>query len=118
MTSFLGIKEFLLASLMVEAALAEQTGKTVAASTATNEMSSCCCRLNLDLAEFSVHPTEPANYRGSYTTGSKETVDIEIAMCRNTGIGTTTIIASCLESMVTTMGLLLKLTGCEEKEEI
>ena len=61
MTSFLGIKEFLLASLMVEAALEEQRGKTVAASTATNEMSSCCCRLNLDSAEFSVHPPNPLN---------------------------------------------------------
>ena len=32
------------------------------------------------------NPTEPANYRGSYTTASKEIVDIEIAMCQGAGI--------------------------------
>jgi len=29
---------------------------------------------------FQLYPIEPANYRGSYTKGSKEIVDIEIAM--------------------------------------
>jgi hypothetical protein len=62
------------------------------------------------------NPTEPANYRGSYTTISKEIVDIEIAMCRNAGIVTTGIITIRLETMITTtMGLLLKLTVCEEE---
>lgn len=32
------------------------------------------------------NPTEPANYRGSYTTVSKEIAEIEIATCRNSGI--------------------------------
>ena len=31
------------------------------------------------------NPTEPANYRGSYTTASKEIVDIEIAMYQSGG---------------------------------
>jgi len=31
------------------------------------------------------NPTESANYRGSYTTASKEIVDIEIAMHQSTG---------------------------------
>ena len=30
--------------------------------------------------------TDPANYGGSNARGSKETVDIEIAMCRSDGI--------------------------------
>ena len=31
------------------------------------------------------NPTEPANYRGSYTTVRKEIVDIEIGMYRSAG---------------------------------
>jgi hypothetical protein len=31
------------------------------------------------------NPTEPANYRGSYTTARKEIVDIEIAMYQSAG---------------------------------
>jgi hypothetical protein len=34
---------------------------------------------------FQLHPTEPANYRGFYTKGSKEIVDIEIARYENSG---------------------------------
>jgi hypothetical protein len=45
-------------------------------------------------------PPNPPNYRGSYNTASKEILDIEIGMCRNTGIVTTTI------------ALLLELTVC------
>jgi hypothetical protein len=45
--------------------------------------------------------TEPADYRDSYTTTSKEIVDIEIAMYRNAGI------------ITTMMELLLKLTVSE-----
>ena len=62
------------------------------------------------------NPTEPANYRGSYTTASKEIVDIEIAMCRNAGIVTTRIITIDLGTMVTTtIGLLLELAVYEEE---
>jgi hypothetical protein len=35
---------------------------------------------------FQLHPTEPANYRDSYTTASKEIVDTEIGMCLSDGI--------------------------------
>ncbi len=35
------------------------------------------------------NPTEPANYRGSYNTASKEIVDIEIAMYHTVGITVT-----------------------------
>jgi hypothetical protein len=35
---------------------------------------------------FYPNPTEPANYTGSYTTGSKEIVGIEIAMYQSAGI--------------------------------
>jgi hypothetical protein len=60
------------------------------------------------------NPTEPANYRGSYTTASKEIVDIEIAMSRNNGIVTTRIITIGLGTMVaSTMELLLKLMMSE-----
>jgi hypothetical protein len=60
--------------------------------------------------------SEPANCTGSYTAGSKEIVDIEIAMCRNAGIVKTGIITIRLGTMATTtIGLLLKLTVCEEE---
>ena len=63
--------------------------------------------------------TEPANYRGSYTTARKEIVDIEIAMYQSAGtliIGTITIAA---RTIVTTMQLLwlLKLTVSQGQEE-
>jgi hypothetical protein len=46
-------------------------------------------------SEFMLPPTEPAYYTGSYTRGSKEIVDIEIAMFENAGaiITDSTIIA-------------------------
>jgi hypothetical protein len=62
------------------------------------------------------NPTEPANYRGSYTAASKELVDIEIAMCRNSGIVITDTITIGLGTMVTTtIELLLKLTVSGEE---
>jgi hypothetical protein len=55
------------------------------------------------------NPTEPANYRGSYTTVSKEIVDIEIAMYQSAGTivimtGTATIALGTI--VITTMELL------------
>ena len=47
------------------------------------------------------HPTEPANYTGSYTAVSKEILDIEITMHQSAGI------------ITTMMELLLKLTLSE-----
>ncbi len=49
------------------------------------------------------NPTEPANYRGSNTRVSKEIADIEIGMCRNARIVTTTGIITIVPiQMVTT----------------
>ena len=62
------------------------------------------------------NPTEPVNYRGSNTRGSKEIVDIEIAMPRNAGIiaVVTGIIAIGFVTIVaTTLELLHKLTISE-----
>jgi len=52
--------------------------------------------------------TEPANYRGSYTTKSKEIVDIEIAMYQSAGMvipGTITIEPGTI--VITAMKLFL-----------
>ena len=54
------------------------------------------------------NPTEPANYRGSYTATSKEVVDIKIAMCQSAS----TIVTTAIE-----LFLVLKLTVSEEQEE-
>jgi hypothetical protein len=59
--------------------------------------------------KIQLHPTEPANYRGSYTTVSKEIVDIEIAMYQSAGTivimtGTATIALGTI--VITTMELL------------
>ncbi len=63
------------------------------------------------------NPTEPANYRGSYTTVSKEIVDIEITMYQSVGtiiIGTITVEPGTL--VITAIELLLlKLTVIEEE---
>ena len=47
------------------------------------------------------HPTEPANYRSSYSSASKEVVDIKIALCQSACI----IVTTAIELL-----LLLKLT--------
>jgi hypothetical protein len=61
--------------------------------------------------------TEPGNYRGSYTTVSREIVDIEIAMYQSVGTITGTIAIEPVTTVTTTMELLLlKLTLSEEKE--
>ena len=63
-----------------------------------------------------MHPTEPANYRGSYTTISKELVDTEITMRSDgvtimTGITTTADLGATAK---TTMELLLSMRVSEE----
>ena len=61
------------------------------------------------------NPTEPANYRGSYTTVSKAIVDIEIAMYQIARIvipGTITIEPGTIA--ITAMQLLLKLTVSDQ----
>jgi hypothetical protein len=66
---------------------------------------------------FQLHPTEPANYRGSHTTGSKEIADIEVIKHRNAEIieiaGTISI--GLVSIVITTMEELGKLTISEEK---
>ena len=42
------------------------------------------------------NPTEPANYRGSYSTASKEIVDIEIAMYQSAG----TLVMTAVEMLL------------------
>ncbi len=71
----------------------------------------------LDSSESSAaYPTKPANCRGSYTTASKEIVDIEIALCRNARIVTTGFITIGLGTIVTTtMEPLLKQMIPEEE---
>jgi hypothetical protein len=62
------------------------------------------------------HPTEPANYRGSYTTISKELVDTEITM-RSDGVTIMTgiITTAALEATAKTiMELLLSMRVSEE----
>jgi hypothetical protein len=62
------------------------------------------------------NPTEPANYRGSYNTASKEIVDIETAMYRNAGtIITATITIEPWTIVIISMQLLFKLTVSEEE---
>jgi hypothetical protein len=58
---------------------------------------------------FQLHPTEPANYTGSYTRVRKRTVDTEIAMHQG----------SRRTILTTTMQMLpvLKLTVSEEEQE-
>jgi hypothetical protein len=62
--------------------------------------------------------TEPANYRGSYTTARKEIVDIEIAMHQNSRtllidtIARTAIVTTAIQQML----WLLKLTLSREQE--
>ena len=64
------------------------------------------------------NPTEPANYRGSNTRGSKELVDIEIGMYQSAEVlltGTTAI--GLVTILKTTMDpLLLKLTVLDKEE--
>jgi hypothetical protein len=54
------------------------------------------------------HPTEPANYTGSYTTVRKSIVDTEIAMPQ----GSRTILTTAMQMLS-----LLKLTMSEEQED-
>jgi hypothetical protein len=63
------------------------------------------------------NPTEPANYRGSYTTARKEIVDIEIAMYQSAGTLITNTITIAARTIVTTMQMLwlLKLTVSQEQ---
>ena len=57
--------------------------------------------LTLDSFEFSAaRPTEPANYRGSYTTGLIEIVVIEITMYRAAGTIPTTAIELLLVKLM------------------
>ena len=61
--------------------------------------------------------TEPCNYRGSYATGSKKVVDIEIAMYGNAlGITTCSITIPHRTVAITTIELLFNMTmyggGC------
>jgi hypothetical protein len=71
---------------------------------------------------FQLHPTEPVNYRGSYTTGSKGIVDIELAMYQSAAGTVITdiiiiIIAPRIVVITTTMLLLLlKLTVSGQEE--
>jgi hypothetical protein len=63
---------------------------------------------------FQLHPTEPANYRGSYTAVSKEIVDIEISLYRHARIviiGTITVALGTIATIA--MKLLLKRTLSE-----
>jgi hypothetical protein len=65
------------------------------------------------------HPTEPANYRGSYTTVFKEIVDTEISMYRSYRTVTIDTITIAPRTKITTamqMLWLLKLTGSQEQE--
>lgn len=72
------------------------------------------CHLEIRL-DFQPHPTEPALYRGSYTTGSKEIVDTEITLHRNAGIVIEHTITILPEIRVASMmKVLLKLTVCEQ----
>jgi hypothetical protein len=56
---------------------------------------------------FQLHPTEPANYTGSYTTFMKEIVDIEIAMHQSSR----PILVTSTQNLS-----LLKLTVSKERE--
>ena len=61
------------------------------------------------------NPTEPANYRGSYTAEAKEMADIEITMHRNAGNVIERTIAILQETSVKSMmKILFKLTVCEQ----
>ena len=57
---------------------------------------------------FQLHPTEPANYMGSYTTVRKEIVDREIAKHQSSR----TILTTAMQMLS-----LFKLTVSEEEEE-
>jgi hypothetical protein len=41
--------------------------------------------LSPDQSDFSAASHQPANYRGSYTTGSREIEDTEVSMCQGAG---------------------------------
>ena len=62
--------------------------------------------------------TEPANYRGSYTTALKERIGIEIAMYRNARILTTDAMAIVAPPRTEAIGIIMKLldklTVCEQ----
>jgi hypothetical protein len=65
---------------------------------------------------FQPHPTEAANYTGSYTSVRKGIVDIEIAMYQSAGtviiiIDTSTIAAKTIVTAATQM-LLLLIAAC------
>jgi hypothetical protein len=67
---------------------------------------------------FQLSPTEPANYTGSYTTGAKEIVDIEIAMYQSAGtLITDTLTIAARRTVTTAMQMLwlLKLTVSQEQ---
>ena len=70
---------------------------------------------------FQLHPTEPADYTGSYTTARKEIVDIEISMHQSAGtaiiIATITIASRTIATTEMQTLLLLKLTVSEEQVE-
>jgi hypothetical protein len=61
------------------------------------------------------NPTEPANYRGSNTTVSREIVDIEIAMYQSAGIITGTITIEPVATVATTMQVLFLKPGYPRK---
>jgi hypothetical protein len=62
----------------------------------------------LESSNLQLHPTEPANYAGSYTKVRKSIVDKEIAMTRSAS----TILTSAMQKLS-----LLKMTVSEEQEE-
>ena len=55
------------------------------------------------------HPTEPANYTGSYTRVTKRNIDKEIGMHQ----GSTTLLTAAMQ----VLSSLLALTGSHEQEE-
>jgi hypothetical protein len=73
----------------------------------TTKLGSCIGLLeSIQGTDIVLGSTEPANYRGSYTTASKEIVDIEITMYQTAG----TIVMTAVKL------LLLKLRISDEQE--
>lgn len=71
----------------------------------------------MERVKFVSDSTEPANFRGSYTAGSRDTVDIEIAMYQSARIVITDTITIAPRTIVTTamQPLSLKQTVSEQE---
>jgi hypothetical protein len=69
--------------------------------------------------KIQLHPTEPANYTGSYTTVQKQIVDTKIAMSQSANSVITYAVNIARGTAITTamqMLWLLKPKVCEEQE--